>query len=327
MDERQGFEVDLDLLRAFERGLDPRRPERSRVPARILGYGEISTVFEIQAPGLQGLACKRLPLFRTPAEVARYRRAYEEYIRLLSESIGLRLPRHGHAVLLDDSGLPVFYIIQERLPSSSIGSRAIHLLGTDDVCLLVHQVMGELLKVWEFNRRQSRVQVAIDGQISNWSIEGLDAGNPRVPAGASLLYLDTSTPLFHIEGVEQLDPELFLRSAPSFLVWLLRLLYLKGVVNRYYDLRLVTLDLIANFLKEQRPELVPRLVELANAFFARQARQFGLRPITEQEVHAYYREDATIWSLYLAMRKIDRFLRTRLLGRPYPYILPEKIER
>lgn len=327
MDELQGFDVGLDLLRAFERGLDPRRPERSKVPARILGYGEISTVFEIQTPELQGLACKRLPLFRSHAEVARYRQAYEEYNRLLSESIGLRIPRHGHAVFLDDRGHPVFYIIQERLPSASVASRAIHLLGTEDVLLLVRQVLGELLKVSEFNSRQTHLQVAIDGQISNWSIDGLDARNPRMPAGASLLYLDTSTPLFRVEGVEQLDPELFLRSAPSFLVWLLRLLYLKDVVNRYYDLRLVTLDLIANFLKEQRPELVPRLVELANVFFARQASQFGLRPITEQEVHAYYREDARIWSLYLAMRKIDRFLRTRLLGRPYPYILPEKIQR
>ena len=54
-----------------------------------------------------------------------------------------------------------------------------------------------------------------------------------------------------MDGVEQLDPELFLRSAPSFLVWLLRLLFLKDVVDRYYDFHLVAVDLIANFYKEQ----------------------------------------------------------------------------
>jgi hypothetical protein len=68
-------EVDLDLLREFELGLDPQHPERSRIPARILGYGEISTVFEIQAEGMQDLALKRLPLFHTREEVERYRAA------------------------------------------------------------------------------------------------------------------------------------------------------------------------------------------------------------------------------------------------------------
>jgi len=34
-----------------------------------------------------------------------------------------------------------------------------------------------------------------------------------------------------------------------------------------------------------------------------------------------------IWSLYLAMRRLDRFIRRRLLRREYPYILPEHIKR
>ena len=47
----------------------------------------------------------------------------------------------------------------------------------------------------------------------------------------------------------------------------------------------------------------------------------------EQEVRSYYREDALIWSLYLSMRKVDRFIRRRILRQEYPYILPEKIKR
>ncbi|MCR4438213.1 MAG: hypothetical protein QHJ34_04120 [bacterium] len=39
--------VDAELLQRFERGLDPRVPERSAIPARVLGFGEISTVFAI----------------------------------------------------------------------------------------------------------------------------------------------------------------------------------------------------------------------------------------------------------------------------------------
>ena len=119
--------------------------------------------------------------------------------------------------------------------------------------------------------------------------------------------MDTSTPLFRVEGVEQLDTELFLRSAPSFLVWMLRLLFLKDVVNRYYDFRLVAIDLVANFYKEQRPDLIPDAIGAVNRFFAGEAADLGVQPIDEQEVRSYYREDALIWSLYLSMRKVDRF--------------------
>ena len=52
-----------------------------------------------------------------------------------------------------------------------------------------------------------------------------------------------------------------------------------------------------------------------------------MAPITEKEVRSYYREDALIWILYLNMRKVDRFLRTRILRKGYPYILPGKIKR
>jgi hypothetical protein len=79
-------------LQEFERGLDPQHPQRGKIPARVLGYGEISTVFEIQTEALRGLAFKRLPLFSDEREVERYRIAFEEYNRLLEQEIGIRLP-------------------------------------------------------------------------------------------------------------------------------------------------------------------------------------------------------------------------------------------
>lgn len=327
MSDQCSLEVNPDLLLAFERGLDPRHPERSKIPARILGFGEISTVFEILAPGLEGLACKRLPIFRNAEELARYRAAYLEYNRLLQEEVGLRLPRHGFASLRDDAGYPICYIIQEKLPAESIGNRAIRLLLPWEVCRLVELTLHEMAKVWSFDRRQREIQVALDGQISNWSIAGFDPKRPSLGDEVVLVYMDTSTPLFRVGGREQLNPELFLRSAPSFLAWVLRLLYLKEVVSRYYDLRLVVIDLIANMYKEQRPDLVPPLVEVANRFLADEAAFLEARPLTVEEVRAYYREDAMIWSAYQAARRLDRFLRARLLRRRYPYILPERIRR
>lgn len=318
--------MNLAALQEFEAGLNPRFVERSRIPAKVLGYGEISTVLAIDAPGLEGLAFKRMPLFYTQGEVDRYTAVYLEYLRLLREEIGLHLPHHEHASFPRPNGLPVFYIIQQRLPAESIGNRLLHQVPDEAVLILVRRVLRELRKVWDFNRRQNRIQVAIDGQISNWAIadyepEQLDLEN------AVLLYLDTSTPLFRLNGVEQLDTELFLRSAPSFLVWILRLLFLKDVVDRYYDFHRVAIDLVANFYKEKRADLIGWAVATVNDFFTGEAADLNIQPITEKEVRSYYQEDAFIWWLYLAMRKLDRFLRTRVLRSEYPYILPEKIER
>ncbi len=326
-EEKNAISVDMKTLEEFESGLDPRHPERSRIPARVLGYGEISTVFEIQAQGMEGYAFKRLAVFKDRREIGPYLGNYEEYNRILAEEVGISLPPYGHASLTSRSGRPIFYIIQEQLPPESIGNRIIHLLPSQEVVLLVRLILRELKKVWDFNREREGVEVAIDGQVSNWSVAGFDPSSPHVDEGTELLYVDTSTPLFRIGGVEQLDPELFLRSAPSFLVWMIRLLFLKDVMTRYYDFRLVAIDLIANFHKEQRPELIPALIEEANDFFATEAREHGVKPITGKDVDSYYREDAVIWSLYLALRKTDRFLQERILRREYPYILPGKIKR
>jgi hypothetical protein len=322
-----GLDIDLELLKDFERDLDPRHPERSRIPARVLGYGEISTVFEIGDESQRGLAYKRMPIFQDQAELVKYVKSYDEYNRLLTGEVGLRMPEYGHASFPMRDGRPIIFLAQRKLDPDSIGNRVIHLLPAEEVPRLVRQVLRELAKVWRFNRSQDRYEMGIDGQISNWSVAGFDGARPRLGDGIELLYFDTSTPLYRADGVDQLDPELFLRSAPSFLVWLLRWLFLEGVVTRYFDFHLVAIDLIGNFHKEQLPELIPGLIEEANDFFAGEAADLEVAPITEKEVRSYYREDALIWTLYLNMRRVDRFLHTRILRKEYPYILPGRIKR
>ena len=93
----KGFEIDFDLLQEFERGLDSIHPERSQMPCRVLGYGEISTVFEIHADTFDGLAFKRMSIFETVEELSEYLVTYHEYHRLLEDEIGVHLPAHGHA--------------------------------------------------------------------------------------------------------------------------------------------------------------------------------------------------------------------------------------
>jgi hypothetical protein len=229
-------------------------------------------------------------------------------------------------VLAGKMGRPVFYIVQEQVPAESVGHVALRCLSREDAERVFGAALQALQRVWEFNRRQATMLVGIDGQISNWSVWGVEAGCALPEGELSLLYMDTSTPLYRVDGVEKLDPELFLRSAPSFLRWVLRLFFLDDVINRYYDFRLVGIDLLGNLHKEGVADLIPALVAAANRFFANQVPELAIEPITEKEVDDYYREDAFIWRLYLGMRRLDRWLH-RATGKHYPYILPGRIER
>jgi hypothetical protein len=293
----------------------------------VLGYGEISTVLEIDVEEVRDLAFKRMCLFENIEEARSYLAHYIEYNRRLESEIGLNLPPYGYALLVCETGRPVFYIIQKRLQPASIGNQAIYWLAPQEITLLFKLALGELHKVWLYNRSHTDHQVGIDGQISNWAIVGFDPRHPSLEETAALYYLDTSSPMYLQGGVEQLDPELFLRSAPPYLVWILRLLFVKDVMTRYYDPRKVTIDLLANFYKEQRAELILDLVGAANDYLSAEGACLGLDPIRAKEVSDYYREDQMIWSLYLSFRRFDRFLRVKVLNREYPYILPGKIRR
>jgi len=322
------LEINVELLTRFEKGLDPRFPERSEIPARVLDYGEISTVLEIGAGSERDLVYKRMPMFKTEQEAEDYQTLHKEYIQVLQDRIGLQVAPSDIARLIDEqTGKVVVYIVQKKFPLEAIAHKAIHRLSPDDVNKLDLAVLKETAKVFDFNaRHKGKLEVGLDGQISNWALANFDQKAPALDDEIELVYLDTSTPLVRKDGAEQLDPELFLRSAPSFLVWVLRLFFLKDVMTRYYDFRQVSVDIIANFYKEQRPDLVPDLVDTVNDFFSAEIRQGDLQPITVKEIKGYYREDAWIWRLYLTFRKIDRVFH-RLLRKDYVYVLPGKIKR
>jgi hypothetical protein len=133
--------------------------------------------------------------------------------------------------------------------------------------------------------------------------------------------------MFRINGKEAMEAVLFLKSAPSFLRWLLKALFLKETVGRYYDWRKVTIDLIANFFKEQRPELIPDLIRVVNKFFDEEAKEFEITPITFEEVQKYYKSDKNIWVIFQNVRRFDRMLKTKIFKKTYDFYLPEKIKR
>lgn len=307
------MQTDLNLLSRFEAGLNPRHLHHSTVPAQVLGYGEISTVFHIT--GNIDIAYKRMPMFSDVQTAVQYQRQYEDYCRFLSEA-GLRLPEDGTAIIERESGPIVFYIAQCQLPRDRFAHRLIQHCDTQDAIELFRKVIPEINKVWTFNRsRRPALQLALDGQISNWALLAED--DDQRP-----YYVDTSTPLHRINGVEQLDPELFLQSAPSFLRWVIRWLFLQDVMDRYYDPHQVYIDLAANLYKEQRPDLVAPCIEVIN-----QLRLADTAVLTVDEVSKYYKEDKLIWTIFLAFRRLDRWIKHHLFRQRYEFILPGKIKR
>jgi hypothetical protein len=307
------MDIDKDLLYRFEKGLDPQKIEGSTVPASIIGFGEISTIFQIGDNA--NLAFKRMPLFSNRMSAEKYRHQYNEYCNKLIEA-GVKIPEHETIIIEPPKRPVVFYIAQKQLPADRFAHKLIHVFNPMKTRRLIEQIVSDISKIWQFNRSSMpSFELAIDGQLSNWV--GMKKGT-----GIEILYIDTSTPLYRINGVEQLDPELLLQSAPSFLRWIIRLLFLRDVMNRYYDQRMVYIDLAANLYKEQRPDLILNAIDIINQHLSD-----NQKPLKMEEVEKYYREDKLIWSLFLTFRRIDRWLTTKLLRKRYEFILPGKIKR
>ncbi len=307
---REPMEIDQDLIGAFETGLDPQNLEQSSVPARVLGYGEISIILQIG--DVPDVAYKRMPLFSNRQSAESYADQFREYCRHLSDA-GLILPRH-ETMIVDVPNRPVvLYIAQERFPAECFAHRLIHTLERGKAAMLLEGIMSEIEKVWQFNARSGpALQLAIDAQVSNWVC--LKDGQ--------ILYIDTSTPLYRKNGAEQMDPELFLKSAPAFLRWLIRWLFLKEVMNRYYDPRLVYTDLAGNLYKEKASELIPKALRCINRSLPQ-----GENHLDQKEVEKYYREDKRIWTIFLTFRRIDRWLTSKIFRKRYEFLLPGRIER
>ena len=121
-----------------------------------------------------------------------------------------------------------------------------------------------------------------------------------------------------------MNAELFLRVCPVALSWILRRFFLDEVLDRYYLVREVLLDLIANLIKERAEHLIEPYLAVANRYLEKWPEA---KPIVPAHVRAYYREDALIWRLFLGFRKMERFWRLRIRRRPYGLILPGPISR
>lgn len=321
------FKVDIKIIKEFEEGLNTRFPEKSMLPAKIIGFGEISTVFVIDHPSLRGYAFKRLPIFSSEKEVVEYENAVMEYISLLKQEASIEVLETDGIRINTHDGRIVYYIVQPVLPAESMCNNLLHKISISESIKIFNSVLLNLKRVWDYNRRKDNVKIGLDGQLSNWAIKNFNSSDQQISNKAELLYLDVSTPLFRRDNKEALKAEQFLKSTPPLLREIVKALFLQEILDRYYDFRLVVIDLIANLYKEKLESLIQPFIESANNFFKNSCPEYNLKEIRLKEVESYYKNDAFIWSLFLSLRKFHRLIATKILRRRYEFILPEKIER
>jgi Family of unknown function (DUF6206) len=309
-------------LEAFERTLDCRAPA-ARGDCEVLGFGEVSAALVLSA--LPGWVCKRMSGFADAAMA-------ERHAALIHDSIA-RIRASGVAVV--DSvtitvGLPgrraVVYLVQPRLDAAGMGNVILQEGTGAEAAGALQRVLDPILRVWRGNReRDDGIEVGLDAQLSNWHFR---PGGPDAGEGA---LLDVGTPFVRrtADGAYLLDVEVFLSAVPAGLrAHYRRTGAVESYLADYFVPRRVALDVLGNFHKEGRPDRLPAALECVNSWLAGHAGELAdARPLTAAEVAEYYREDARQLELFLRLRRLDRFLRTRVLRRRYDFVLPGRVRR
>jgi hypothetical protein len=266
----------------------------------VLGYGEITTVVACESAGRRW-ACKRLPPFDSVDSADRYEALFDEYLATLRGSGVALVPSSFRRVDRVD-GTVIGYCVQPAFPDGQLATRVLEHSDDDQALALFESVLQRIVAVVS-------PRVGLDSQLSNWMVDG-----------DVVLFLDVTTPMLRdATGRDRLDTELFLAAVPPPVRPLFRRFLVRQILDNYHDARGVVRDVLANLIKAGLERHIPRFLEAANRRLP--------SPLTAAEVQRYYADDARIWSLWQAMRRADRFARTRLLGRPYPFLLPGPIER
>lgn len=314
------MDVNENLLAEFEEMLNPAFPEKSGIIPEILGYGEISTTFSI--PAMPDVALKRMPPFENADQIIAYKKAVGDYTSQLAQVCGIRVADYAVYDFFTRHHEHIVYVAQPRLETATIGNHILAAGTRKDLEKMISAIMEYLCRLYQFNHQTShQASVGLDGQLSNWSFQLSETGS-----GAPV-YFDITTPLFRVNGAEQLDTEIFLKSCPSFLVWLVRWQFLDEVLNRYHDARMILIDLVANFYKEGRADLIDTALSIINEFVENEKHAMDFSPLTRAEIDGYYKSDAFIWSFFLMLRRFDRFVKTKILMQRYNFILPGAINR
>lgn len=327
----ENLSKDIHRYKDFERDFVRLYHEDTKIS--VIGYGEISTVMRLDkkdhlrvdiVTNESKWIWKKMPPFPTKDEVDRFLQLYDEYRRILTGVIGIAVPEQT-ARYFKHEAYYLVYAGQVRINEEMICSILIKKLDEKNANILLTLLLEKVRDVYFFNKSKSEMTIGIDAQLSNWVLNPKREIKNRVAVDDNLIYIDTSSPMIRIGGDEQINPEIFIKSAASFLRPIIRKLFLQEVLDRYYDVRSVIIDIIANLHKEKRADLIDSFIDTANNFFKKS--KIDIRDINRKEIDAYYSNDAFIWKFYQASRKIDRFITEKIFRKKYMFRIPEKIER
>lgn len=265
----------------------------------LLGHGEISLVLGWPAEEPRS-ACKRLPPFPSLERALEYEGNLGRYLDLLRER-GVRvLDTEVRSLALADGTVAV-YCVQPVLPAHTLAANLVR-ADPQRADAVLGEIVDHILAVTD-------ERVGFDAQLSNWA--AVDGG---------LVYLDVTTPLVRRpDGSEELDTDIFLASFPWPLRAAVKRFVIPDVIERYHQPRSVVLDLAANLVKERLEQHIPTVLAAV--------RDRVEPPLLEDEVRADYRSDARTWAVLQAMRRADRLWQRRVRRRPYPFLLPDRIDR
>jgi hypothetical protein len=295
-----------EALTRIEDGLDPARPEGSGLT--VLAYGEISATLLLPDPALAGVVGKRMSGFPDEASAQDYAALVTRYCEVLRAE-GLTVVETQPVVVPRRHRPPVVYLVQPLLPAETLGNRLLQTASAADVARLVTLALAQADLA--LASRQDGLRAAIDAQLSNFSF-----------ADGTATLLDVGTPFLRRAGHDLLDMRVMLAAVPPGI----RAVYLwrrigERYIDDYYDRRLVAVDLLGNFIKEGAEGRISTGLAAANAWLDDPS------PITRPEVEQYYRKDVGTLELFLRVRRTDRWIRTRLLRKPYDFVLPGPVAR
>lgn len=324
---------DIGLYDTFIR--DFKKMYRSNALVDIVGYGEISTVMRLKKTDLinefEGVdyndsywIWKKMPPFPNLNEVHAFQKLYVQYRDLLIQKLDIFVPAQVIRYFKHDDYYTV-YAGQEKVDDRCIGNILIKTINRQNAEILLMMILKKLNNVSMFNKKNESIKIGIDAQLSNWVFISKHKTLKSVHPDDDLLYIDTSSPFIRINGEDQINTEIFIKSAASFLRPIIRRFFLQQVLDRYYDMRLVSIDLIANLYKEKRIDLIDKFIAITNDYYSKTG--MSDNPISKKEIQDYYLNDAFIWKFYQASRKIDRFITEKILRKKYLFRISGKIER
>lgn len=286
-----------DLEQRLERAAREGRSEE----LDIIGYGEVTIAVQLSTSHGE-LACKRLVPFSTPEAAGRTAALIASYVEQL-EACGIDVVETETPILERPQG-HVLYCVQPLLRPGTLGPDFLRNKAAEEAAPYVR-------RIFEHIRASVSPSLAPDGQLSNWAIE-----DDRIR------YLDVGTPFLRDErGRDLFDFTEQTRALPGPVRLIVNRFLLRGILDNYHSVRGQALDFLGNLVKEGLANVLPPMIPVANEVFE-------LDPqITQQEVRAHYKSDAQTYAFVQAARRADRWVYRKLLRRPYPYLLPPRIDR